>query len=305
MTVTTSNGKTATCTVIVTNSIDDFKYEKNTTGYTITGVKNENKTSYVIPDSVTSIGGSAFFGCSSLTSITILDSVTSIGDSAFSRCSGLTSITIGNSVTSIGKYAFYGCTGLTSITIPDSVTSIGRSAFVGCSGLTSITIPFVGATKNGTSNTHFGYIFGAELFSNNSKYVPLMLKTVIITGGTSIGDDAFWDCSGLTSITIGNNVTSVGKSAFSGCSGLTSITIPNSVTSIGRYAFYDCRGLTSITIPNSVTSIGNWAFSGCSGLTSINFQGTKAQWNKITLGSDWKYDSGITHIICTDGPIYV
>ena len=87
---------------------------------------------------------------------------------------------------------------------------------------------------------------------------------------TSIGNGAFWGCTGLTSITIPNSVTSIGGEAFRGCTGLTSITIPNSVTSIGDYAFYKCTGLTSITIPNSVTSIGDLAFEDCTGLTSIN-----------------------------------
>ena len=86
---------------------------------------------------------------------------------------------------------------------------------------------------------------------------------------TSIGDCAFYGCSGLTSVTIGNGVTSIGGSAFYNCKGLTSIEIPNSVTSIGNYAFKDCSGLTSVTIGNSVTSIGGCAFQYCSGLTSI------------------------------------
>ncbi|MBR1656540.1 MAG: leucine-rich repeat domain-containing protein, partial [Prevotella sp.] len=86
---------------------------------------------------------------------------------------------------------------------------------------------------------------------------------------TSIGICAFWNCSGLTSLTIGNSVTSIGHHAFYACSGLTSITIPNSVTSIGSSAFSGCTGLTSVTIPNSVTSIGQYAFSGCSSLTSV------------------------------------
>ena len=86
---------------------------------------------------------------------------------------------------------------------------------------------------------------------------------------TSIGEDAFYDCSGLTSIEIPNSVTSIGSHAFFGCDGLTSITIPNSVTSIGEWAFFECDGLTSIVIPNSVTSIGKYAFCHCDGLTSV------------------------------------
>ena len=86
---------------------------------------------------------------------------------------------------------------------------------------------------------------------------------------TSIGNRAFVECGGLTSITIPNSVTSIGESAFHGCSGLTSITIPNNVTSIGSWAFNYCSGLTSITIPNSVTRISDYVFSDCSSLTSV------------------------------------
>ncbi len=86
---------------------------------------------------------------------------------------------------------------------------------------------------------------------------------------TSIGEDAFDSCSGLTSVTIGNSVKSIGEGAFRYCSGLTSVTIPNSVTFIGEDAFSDCSGLTSVTIPNAVISIGYRAFSDCSGLTSV------------------------------------
>ena len=86
---------------------------------------------------------------------------------------------------------------------------------------------------------------------------------------TSLGNECFQYCSGLTSITIPSSVTSLGSSCFEGCRGLTSITIPSSVTSLGDGCFYDCRGLTSITIPSSVTSLESDSFYGCSGLTSI------------------------------------
>lgn len=95
--------------------------------------------SYVIPNTINSIGTWAFASCSSLTSITIPNGVTSIDDSAFSGCTSLKSITIPNSVTSISREAFYGCDSLENITIPDSVTSIGSSAFNSCTNLKSIT----------------------------------------------------------------------------------------------------------------------------------------------------------------------
>ena len=98
-------------------------------------------TSVTIPGSVTSIGVYAFDSCASLISVTIPDGVTSIGDSAFDYCTSLTSVTIPGSVTSIGDSVFYHCTSLASVTIPDSVTSIGRYAFAYCKSLTSVAIP--------------------------------------------------------------------------------------------------------------------------------------------------------------------
>ena len=171
-------------------------------------------------------------------------SVTSIGEAAFAYCSGLTSVTIPNSVTSIEKKAFQNCYGLTSVTIPNSVTSIGDMAFFNCKGLTSVHISDIIAWCN--------IDFGGS-YSN-----PLSYAHNLYLNGEEVKD-----------LVIPNSVTSIGVRAFFDCSGLTSVTIPNSVESIGEYAFSRCSGLTSVTIPNSVESIGEYAFSRCSGLQDV------------------------------------
>ena len=110
------------------------------------------------------------------------------------------------------------------------------------------------------------YVSGIGTCTDTDIVIPSVYNGMRVT---SIGSYAFYECDGLTSVTIPGSVTSIGNSAFYYCTKLTSIEIPDSVTSIGNYAFYYCTKLTSIEIPDSVTSIGNYAFRDCSGLTSI------------------------------------
>ena len=181
----------------------------------------------VVPSSVTSIGSSAFSGCSSLQSITIPESVTSIESYTFYNCSSLQSITIPESVTSIKSNAFSNCSSLKNINIPSSVTSIGSSAFSGCSSLQSITIP----------------------------------ESV-----TSIGQNAFYRCSSLQSITIPESVTSIGDDACSGLHNCNIYKI-NSSAKIGSYTYksggsymqisYDFSECSAIPVLSSSNGIAN------------------------------------------------
>ena len=257
----------------------------------IVGCKNTT-----IPNSVTSIGGSAFYGCSGLTSITIPNSVTSIGRSAFRNCTGLTSVfwnavkcstdyapfdtsssddtlqitsfIFGDEVEHIPAYLCSNLKSLTSVVIPNNVTSIGYSAFSGCTGLHSITLPNTVTTIEDAAfyDLHIP-VYNEHIFA----HMPTSFDGAynIPNGIKQIAGYAFINCSNLTSITIPNSVTSIGYSAFSGCSGLTSITIPNGVKSISTLAFGWCTSLSSIHIPKSVTNIDYGCFAGCSSLASI------------------------------------
>ena len=281
-------------------------------------------TSITLPSSLTSIGNYAFRGCSGLTSITLPSSLTSIDGWAFHYCSGLTGVYIsdiaswcnisfgasyGNplyyaknlylnnqlvtnlviteGVTSIRSYAFYGCSGLTSITIPVGVTSIGYSAFSNCSGLESVVVE-AGNTKYDSRNN-----CNAIIETATNTLVVGCKNTIIPNDITSIGSNAFYGCSGLTSIDLSGctSLTSIGGYAFYYCSGLTSIDLSGctSLTSIGDYAFRDCGGLTSIVIPASVTKIGRFAFQICTNLTSITFEDTTSTWYYT---SDYNYTNG-------------
>lgn len=271
-------------------------------------------TSVTIPTSVTSIANSAFKNCSQLASIEIPTSVTAIGNSAFENCSSLTSITVPKGVKTIGTSAFAGCSGLISATVPTSVTSIGKSAFAGCNKLESITLPFAGASKTETTNTHFGYIFGANSYTDNATAVPTSLKTVDIsavysrTNTYSIGSHAFDGCSGITGIKL-SNVLGVGDYAFYSCTNLTEITTSSTVGTvvwghIGSYAFANCGKITSFTIPDGVSQIGDNAFYNCTKLSSVEYVGTTIYWNEeVKKGNNIFVGTAVKKITCSDGTV--
>lgn len=247
-----------------------------------------------LPEELTSISSAAFANCA-ITKVVIPNSVTTMGISAFQYCTNLTSVTLSKNLKTIPSDAFYGCANLTSITIPEGVTTIEYGAFAYCK-LVNLSLP----------NSLLTIADGAEYF-NAGVFENNPLTTVVIPKGvTRIGAYAFENCSALSQITLPEELTSIGACAFLGCSNLRSITIPEGVTTIEGNAFYSCdllelllpksllsiddsgclpsgkwsieggafgsnKSLTKVTILGEETAIGAYAFCGCSALSEVIF----------------------------------
>lgn len=272
-----------------------------------------NLTSINLPNTVTSIGNSAFYGCIGLTSITLPDSVTSIGESAFSKCIYMTSVVIPSSVTKIGKNAFlYSpivnatmpinavssivkecletleinggesipdsmfrfCIWLTSVTISDSVTSIGNNAFYGCRGLVSITL--------GSGLTNIGDYAFQSCYDLIEVYNKSSLN--IVAGSRDFGWIGYY-AKNIYSQEGGSKLSTdqdgyvvytddVEKVLVKYTGNLTELTLPSEITTINGGAFYANIQLTSIVIPDGVKNIGEMAFSNCIGIISLTIPGS-------------------------------
>ncbi len=259
--------------------------------------------------SVTSIGDSAFYWCTSLKYISLPNTINRIGNNSFSRCTSFYSISIPTSVTSIGEYAFYQCK-LTSVIIPNSVTEIGESAFFLCESLTSVTLS---SSLTTIEKQLFYYCTSLKSINIPNSVTAIKdwafaqcesLRSITFPNNlSSIGNHAFWNCKLIPSIIIPNSIIEIGDEAFAFCSSITKMEvdennpvydsrdncnaiihtttntlisgcqktiIPESITNIGNYTFEGCLNLTSITIPEKVIHIGKWAFASCISLTSIN-----------------------------------
>ncbi len=242
-----------------------YNYTINNRAITITG--------YTGSGGIVTVPGSIY-----VSGVTNFLPVTEIGPYAFAGCSGLISVIVPNCVTNIGSFAFADCTNLVSALFGSNAPSADSTVFSdddyalvynlsGTTGWTStfggiwtVLVPYIYVANNGTI-TLTSYIG-----SDSAVTIPSTIGGVPIT---SIGNEAFYNCTRLTSVAIPNSVTNIGHGAFAFCGNLASVTIPDSVVNVGNYAFWNCSSLTGVMIGTNITSIGVSEFDSCASLASV------------------------------------
>lgn len=312
--------KTAQVTWELLNSMDNYKsltdvtipvsvnYQEQDFSVKAVGLKafaycTTGITSVSIPEGVTCISDSAFYGCEKLNGVVIPNSVESIGVDAFCYCYAITEASLGSSLKSIAREAFNGCRSITTITIPDNVERISDNAFSGCKALTTVNIGS-GLTSLG------GYVFNlcsslAEInvsaenpaycsedgvLLDKGKTAVLRYPTTkageyVVPGSvTKIEKVAFAECQALTAVTLPNGLITIDDAAFNTCTALKELVIPNSVTTVGGSAFSACSGITTLTIGSGLTSIGSTAFLYCTALKTVyNYAVTPQEIDFVTF----------------------
>ena len=322
VTVTTSNGKTASCTVTVKEKVipsglnfaltlnDSFYivtgYYGNATEYTIPAIydglrvigiqsnafrNNTNLKKITIPSNIEVIGASAFAGCTALAEIVIPESVTKIEESTFSDCTSLKEIRIHGKIKTVGSNAFAGCVALTDLTIENGVTEIGAFAFDRCTGLVSVELPD-----------------SVTLVGNGAFRHAEALETVKLSKNmTAINNITFQYCESLKSVSLHSGITQIGNSAFSFCYGLEKLEILGNLTDIGNSAFYHCEKLNEIFYASKIGGdLGKTHYTFCrAGLGGTGIRLTIAAGAVVPEGLFEPFEEAnrpkITEIVFEDG----
>ena len=251
-------------------------------------------TGVVMPSTVTAIGENAFESCQNLTSIVIPDSVTDIGKSAFYSCERLISVVIGKNVSSIGDDAFYDCEKLFVVYNLSSLDITSGSYDNGYVGRYALEILTSLDEKSSVWTDEDGYVFYESgstcyLIYYTGTDTELVLPSSCKGKNYEIYEEAFRDCTGITSVVIPAGVTKIGDDAFAWCYSLKSVIIGDNVTDIGFYAFWGCYSLVSIVVGKNVSVIEYCAFMSCDSLTDVYYRGSEADWKNISIYGENEY----------------
>ena len=252
-----------------------------------------------VESGITSIGRTAFYGCSRLSSVSIPASVTEIGAYAFSGCASLSEITIPDAVQEIGYNAFENCSSLRSVVLPAGLESLYDNTFHNCTSLTSVILP--------ASIESFGYSSGAFIGCPGlTSAGPAGGDYSIQFGWTKeIPNYAFLNCSTLQNVSLPSGLTRIGKRAFSGCAALAAADIPEGVAEIGERAFSECAALAAVKVPASVTVMGEDIFAACGGLTDAGPAGSGSRyqfgWTESIPDYAFAGCSGLETVTLPDG----
>lgn len=281
-------------------------------------------------NNVQTIGNYAFADCSKLHDITCGDNVQTIDADAFKNCSNLTDVHFGNNVQTIGSYAFSCCSSL-NYNLPDSIVSIGFRSFYNCTSMTEASIgpnvatisdeAFAGCTSLerfvvSEENTKYFSINDALYETSYSTFKSLLyfpagnqsiLSLNLSSQVSSIKNNAFKSAQYLETVSI-NSTSSrfgIGEYAFYGAIKLKSVSInASNYKTINLSTFRDCTSLQIINLPKSVTRICSYAFENCTKLLSIHYASTKADFKQhVTLDTNWRANSAISTVHCSDGDI--
>lgn len=244
-----------------------------------------------IPSNVTYLSTNSFAGCKNISKVIMHDNLSTIGDYAFYKCDALSKIEFGNNVTSIGEYCFYNCgllenielpkslrelkigallsLNLKEITIPGNVTKIGSGCFLDCQKLT--TVKFEDSDLDIALG--YGQYNGQPLFIGcplQKIYLGRNFKEKTMSSSIGYSVSPFSNQTGLTTVTIGDNVKSIGPNLFEDCSSLSEIKLPQSLEKIETGAFKGCSSLSEINTPQSLKIIKEGAFDGCDKLPILD-----------------------------------
>ncbi len=270
--------------------------------YAFSGSKDLSASPVVIPQSVTSIGGSAFYNCDQMTSFTFPESLSTLDTYVLAGCDNLQTVVFPRNMTTIPRSTCEGCKKLANVTLPENVVTIGLQAFYGATSLPAITLPATVKTieDNAFRDTNIPSLTlneGLETIGASAFYNCDQLKTLNIPSTVkNIGNYAFYNCDSILTVTfpedmtalttIGTNLfaynkqltnvtlpktgmSSIPNNMFQECDHLRNIQLPATITSIGDHAFYSCDSLQTIYIPDGVKSIGYETFCYCKGLRYV------------------------------------